>query len=123
MYRRKFLKTLLSIVSAFPFIPNNAFGINKKRLNSPDPVLQLAGQITIKSTTLRVDEVVQTLSKWNYLFISLDDFAQALHLGFYTNEQKRKSVLVLEQDRITFTADNAFVKFNDQVLQIPLEGL
>jgi N-acetylmuramoyl-L-alanine amidase len=121
MYRRKFLSTLLSIVTAFPFVTNNAFGISKKKSDSPDPALQLAGQIAIKSTTLRVDEVVQTYSKWDYLFISLDDFAQALHLGFYTNEQKRKSVLVLEQDRITFTADNAFVKFNEQILQIPLE--
>ena len=68
-----------------------------------------------------MDETVQAFSKWNYIYISLDDLAQALHLGFYTNEQKRKSVLVLEQDRITFTADNSFIKFNEQVLQIPLE--
>ncbi len=121
MYRRKFITALFSVVSTFPFIPKNVFGIHSKRFDSPEPAIQLAGQITIRSTSMRVDESVQALSKWGYLFISLDDFAQALHLGFYTNEQKRKSVLVLEQDRITFTADNAFVKYNEQVLQIPLE--
>jgi N-acetylmuramoyl-L-alanine amidase len=53
--------------------------------------------------------------------MSLEDFAQAFHFGLYTNEQKRKSVLYLEKDRITFTSDNTFVKFNEQMLQIPLE--
>jgi len=53
--------------------------------------------------------------------LSLEDFSEAFHFGLYTNDQKRKTVLYLEKDRITFTADNTFVKFNDQMLQIPLE--
>jgi N-acetylmuramoyl-L-alanine amidase len=57
---------------------------------------------------------------WSQDFMSLEDFSQAFHFGLYTNEQKRKSVLYIEKDRITFTADNTFVKFNDQMLQIPL---
>jgi N-acetylmuramoyl-L-alanine amidase len=55
------------------------------------------------------------------MFISLEDLAHALRLGVYTNEPKKKSVLYIEKDRVTFTAENTFVKFNNQVLQIPLE--
>ena len=55
--------------------------------------------------------------------MSLEKFAEAFHFGIYTNDQKQKSVLYLEKDRITFTANNTFVKFNDQMLQIPIECL
>jgi len=81
----------------------------------------LAGRITIRSESLRVNSPSQLLAKWGYMFISLEDLAHGMHLGVYTNEPKRKSVLYIEKDRVTFTADNTFIKFNDQVLQMPLE--
>lgn len=122
MYRRKFTSVIITTISSFVFFPRTIFGKVSPFLKVFDQLLQRSGRITLRSTSLRVNEPLQVISRWGHQFISLDDFSQAFHLGLYTNEQKHKSVLYLEKDRITFTADNTFVKFNDQTLQISLES-
>ena len=121
MYRRKFNILLISSLTSIIFLPKSIFAGLRKKFLLQDQLLQLAGRANIRSTSLRVDEPIQLTSRWGQLYISLEDFAQTLHLGLYTNDQKHKSVLYLEKDRITFTADNVFVKFNQQMLQMPLE--
>ncbi len=121
MHRRNFITFLTSSLSTFILNPLALFGKSAKSGSIRDESAQLAGRITVRSDSLRVNEPLQLIAQWGYLFISLEDLAQALHLGVYTNEPKKKSVLYIEKDRVTFTADNTFVKFNSQVFQIPLE--
>jgi N-acetylmuramoyl-L-alanine amidase len=82
---------------------------------------QASKKVRVLSQNFRIDAEIPMRQKWNYDFISIEDFAQAIHYGIYTNDQKRKTVLYLSKDRITFTADNTFVKLNDQIIQIPIE--
>ena len=121
MLRRRFIRSLTSIASSFVLIPQNVFAKIGRQISSSQERFTFSGRIHLKSKTLRVDESLRLAVKWSHDFMSLEDFAQAFHFGLYTNEQKHKSVLYLEKDRITFTSDNTFIKFNDQMLQIPLE--
>jgi len=113
MLRRKFIINLAYLISSCLTFPHNLLAKFKKNVQ-PDA-------LRIFSQTYRIEAEIPIWHKWNYDYISVEDFAQAMHYGFYTNEQKRKTVLYVEKDRITFTADNTFVKLNDQMLQIPLE--
>jgi N-acetylmuramoyl-L-alanine amidase len=121
MRRRSFINLLTSISSSFFLLPQNVFSKLSQTLSSSSDRFQYTGRVRLKSETLRVDESLPLAAKWSYDFMSLEEFAEAFHFGLYTNDQKRKSVLYLEKDRITFTAENTFVKFNDQMLQIPIE--
>ena len=123
MRRRKFIHFLTSFTSSFIFIPNTIFARFSKKISDSEDRFIFRGRIFLNSNSLRVEESLPLAVKWSHDFMSLQDFAEAFHFGLYTNEQKRKSVLYLEKDRITFTAENTFVKFNDQMLQIPLECL
>jgi len=123
MRRRRFIHFLTSVTSSFILIPNSIFARFSKQISDSRDRFMFRGRIFLKSNSLRVEESLPLAIKWSHDFMSLQDFAEAFHFGLYTNEQKRKSVLYLEKDRITFTADNTFVKFNDQMLQIPLECL
>jgi len=63
------------------------------------------------------------MTKWEQYYISLDDFAQALNYGIFTNAAKRKAVLYVDRDKATFTADNSFVILNNHVYQFTYEPL
>lgn len=120
MYRRRFI-SLISVLTSSPLlIPKKSLAKLSKGFRILDEAFLQSGRIFLRSKSLRVNESLQLMARWDYAFISLEDFAQNLHFGIYTNDQKRKSVLYMEKDRITFTADNTFVKFNQQMLQIPL---
>ncbi len=121
MLRRRFIRSLTSFTSPLFLIPQNVFAKISQQMATSGGKFTFSGRIHLKSETLRVEESLPLAVKWSHDFMSLEDFAQAFHFGLYTNEQKHKSVLYLEKDRITFTANNTFVKFNDQMLQIPLE--
>jgi N-acetylmuramoyl-L-alanine amidase len=123
MLRRRFITSITSAASSFFLLPQLLFGKAFWQQRSSDADLRPVGRISLRSQSMRIDASVVLAKKWSHLFISLEDFAQAMHFGLYTNEQKQKSVLYLEKDRITFTANNTFVKFNDQMLQIPLDCL
>ena len=123
MHRRNFITFITSSISTFFLNPRALFSKSRKPGLFFDESVQLAGRITVRSNSLRVNEPLQLIARWGYRFISLEDLAHALHLGIYTNEQKKKSVLYIEKDRVTFAADNTFIKFNSQMLQIPLECL
>ena len=122
MYRRNFIVAITTTFSSLVFFPRSIIGKVSPFFNALNQFLQRSGKITLRSASLRVNEPLQMIGRWDHQFISLEDFSQVLHLGLYTNEQKRKSVLYLEKDRITFSADNTFVRFNEQTLQIPLES-
>lgn len=123
MRRRKFLSFLTSITSSVLLIPNSLFAKVSRQLSGTGDRFTFSDRIKLKSKSLRVEDSIPLAVKWSHEYISLEDFAEAFHFGIYTNDQKRKSVLYLEKDRITFTADNTFIKFNDQMLQIPVECL
>jgi len=123
MFRRRFLGSFASYTTSLVFIPYSVFAKIVQQITGSGSRFTLSGRIHLKSKTLRVEESLPLAVKWSQDFMSLEDFAQAFHFGLYTNEQKRKSVLYLEKDRITFTADNTFVKFNDQMIQIPIQCL
>jgi N-acetylmuramoyl-L-alanine amidase len=117
MLRRKFISNLFYFLSSYLLIPQNLLA--KLRLNIQ--TLQQSKVLRVVSKNYRIDSEIPIWYRWGHIYISVEDFAQAMHSGFYTNEQKRKTVLYLEKDRITFTANNGFVRLNDQMIQIPLE--
>jgi N-acetylmuramoyl-L-alanine amidase len=78
---------------------------------------------SVVSSSLQVQGEIFPIEKWGYLYVALDEFAQALHFGIYSNEERKKTVLYVGKDRITFTAANTFVRVNAQTVQIPLECL
>jgi len=123
MYRRNFITLLVTATSSLTFIPRQIFAKLHRRPNLHDDSLQQSGRVTVRSEGLRINQAVQLMTSWGYSFLSMDDFAHALNFGIYTNEPKKKCVLYVEKDRLTFTADNTFVKFNDQTLQVPLESI
>ena len=120
MHRRRFIKFITSFIPTLFFIPKRVFSKKNLLFFSSEDQFILPEKIRLRSKTLRVDDSFPLGLKWSHDYISLEDFTQAYHFGLYTNDEKRKSVLYLEKDRITFTADNTFVKFNDQMLQIPV---
>jgi len=120
MLRRKFFRSIVPFTTSLILFPHNVFAKFIQQITGAGNRFIFSGKIQLKSKTLRVDNSIPLAVRWSHDFLSLEDFAQAFHFGLYTNEQKRKSVLYLEKDRITFTADNTFVKFNDQMLQIPI---
>jgi len=64
---------------------------------------------------------IAIMSKWNQYYISLNDFAQALNYGIFSNAAKRKAVLYVDRDKATFTADNSFVILNNHIYQFTYE--
>ena len=117
MKRRNFFRKLSSILTIFVFVPNPVRSFLRL------PQIQGNNQLQIISASDRIDTMIPIIEKWGHYFISVEDFAQAMHYGIYTNAEKQKSVLYVEKDRITFTADNSFVKVNDEMVQIPIESI
>jgi N-acetylmuramoyl-L-alanine amidase len=114
MHRRKFISSLTSFIVTL-------FAIPVKLLARIQSYSRSNHDIRLVSSSLRIDKQIPSRIQWENEYISLEDFAQALHFGIYTNDQKRKSVLYVERDRLTFTANNTFIKVNEQMLQQPLE--
>ena len=111
MLRRSFLVSFSGIFSALTFFP--------RRLLSK--LLPVSGSYRLYSSSFQIETEIQTITSMELEFISIEDFAQLMHFGIYTNEEKRKSVLYLERTKVTFTAENTFIKINSQVVQVPLE--
>ena len=66
---------------------------------------------------------LRSVKKFNHLFISLKEFSQASGYGIFTNVEKRKSVLYVQDTKIKFAADNSFVIINnEQSIQILLRN-
>lgn len=106
MIRRTFIDRILTFLSGLIFLPLKS-GAQKVNYLS----IQGAGR----------QSRVPYIRKYDKYFISLIDFAQSGNFHFYTNEEKRKTVLYVGRDKIKFTADNSFVLLNDQLLQMLLE--
>ncbi len=117
MYRRKFLSYLGILFSSFFTIPQSLKGAVRQITN------QNHTKIEIYSSADKIETSIPVIRQWGYTYISVEDFAQAMHFGLYSNTEKKKCVLYVAKDRITFTADNTFVKVNDELVQIPLECL
>jgi N-acetylmuramoyl-L-alanine amidase len=117
MYRRKFISSVVSILAAFLSIPGDAKAF-LKQIIAPNN-----NRISVFSQSERIENMIPYFKNWGYIYISVEDFAQTMHYGLYSNEEKKKCVLYIAKDRITFTADNTFVKVNDELVQIPLESV
>jgi len=63
------------------------------------------------------EKKLSSIEKNKTLYISLNEFAHALDYGVYTNTSKRKTVLYIGQEKVTFTADNGFIILNEQIYQ------
>ncbi len=124
MQRRKFLYYFSLIITTLNFWPRKLLS----RLNSRSTTW-LAGmtgkdnRLSVISSSLQIEGHIVTIEKWGYLFVDLAEFAHTLHFGIYTNEERRKTILYIGQDRITFAADNTFISVNGQIVQITLESL
>jgi N-acetylmuramoyl-L-alanine amidase len=123
MRRRRFINLLTSLSSSIFLIPQNVFSKLSRQESASGDQFRFSGRVQLKSKTLRVDDSLSLAVRWSHDYMSLEDFAEVFHFGLYTNDQKYKSVLYFEKDRITFSANNTFVKFNDQMLQMPIECL
>jgi len=65
------------------------------------------------------DQQIAVTEEAGRLYIPLDIFSEKTGYGIYTNEQKQKCVLYIEDEKATFTADNPFVILNERVWQLP----
>ena len=106
MVRRTFLDKLISFLSGLFLIPVSGFSMGSKYL-----------QIVVQGRQSKVPYEI----KFGQVFISLVDFAQSGNYGFFTNEEKRKTVLYVGRDKIKFTADNSFIILNERILQTLVE--
>jgi len=123
MQRRKFLNFISILVPVLLSIPGRLLSGLRNKSGFQQPLSGISTKISILSTSLQIEGAIFPMEKWGYLYVALDEFAQALHFGIYTNEERRKSVLYVGKERLTFTADNTFIRINEQILQIPLECL
>ena len=117
MQRRNFLKYLALLFSAFIYLPESVKSAVRQVFTKGTK------NIRIYSKTEKIDTVVPFIRKWDHIFIPVEDFAQAMHYGLYTNEEKKKCVVYIARDRITFTANNTFIKVNDELVQVPMESI
>jgi N-acetylmuramoyl-L-alanine amidase len=118
MDRRNFLQKLTLLLPASSFLHNFAF-VNWLFARSG---LQQDAPLRVVSKELGIEDTLATAIRGGVRFTSLAEIARITHAGIYSNEEKRKTVLYLDEDRITFTADNTFVILNSNtVLQIPTE--
>jgi N-acetylmuramoyl-L-alanine amidase len=116
MQRRTFIEKIFLLLSGMSLWPSQLFS----RINQRAAVQQ-SDRLKLVSSIIRAETEIPVIHKWSIPYISVEDFAQSLHFGIYTNNEKKKTVLYIEKDRVTFTSDNTFVKFNDQILQIPVQ--
>lgn len=115
MIRRNFLSKLLSFLSPVILIPKQISAFFQQNY------LDKMKKIEVLSKTENVKQNIPLYIIESIEYISLKDFAKTLHFSIYTNDAKHKSVLYLGNHRIRFTANNTFVIFNDNALQMPYE--
>ncbi len=123
MQRRKFLyygNLLLAAVSIWPGKLLGRVSLGSTRLSG---LATKDNRISVIAASLQIEGQLATMEKWGYLYVNLAEFAQTLHFGIYTNEERRKTVLYIGQERITFSADNTFINVNGQIVQTTLESL
>ena len=80
MIRRAFIDRLLSLLSGFLFFPVKGYSQKKNYM-----LISKNGRET----------EIPFIIKHDQIFISLVDFAQGADYGYYTNEEKRKTVLYI----------------------------
>jgi len=117
MHRRNFISSLTILTTSFLTIPQSLKSVFAQVFN-PN-----RSQIRVFSEAEKIDTMIPFIRQWGYTYISVEDFAQAMHYGLYSNEEKKKCVLYIAKDRITFTADNTFIKVNDEMVQVPLGAI
>ena len=109
MLRRKFLDTVSGLLGGIIALPPKMFA---------------ASYSYSRQITLTIGSAVKHLAaveRYGKSCISLVEFAQKANYGFFTNTEKRKTVLYIAGETIKFTADNGFVVLNNQLLQVLYE--
>ncbi len=105
MFRRKFLKKISYAFGLAIFNPLKGL----QAWSEPGLTVERDGQI--------VGHVPYVLIQ-NQYYIRLNDFADVNGFGRFTNSNRKKTVLIVDQAKFKFTHDNAFVMVNDRALQI-----
>lgn len=111
MRRRKFLQTILTAgLTLTPF--GNWLLAGIQRIHSGKRISISGNQYELKA--------------WRYAgieYISANQLAQVLNLRTYFNDNKKKLVLYFPQNRVVFTASNAFVMIDKDLYQLPYPAL
>jgi len=94
MIRRIFIERFTTLLTTLAVAPASLLAYGKNQLR-----IRKDGRETF----------VPFLQKDKQIYISLVDFAQSGSFGFFTNEERRKTVLYVGRDKIKFTADNSFI--------------
>ncbi len=105
MIRRNFLKTFSTFLGVVCLLP----------------VRWLKGQSRSLIQIKKNGQLLSTASFFvihNQYYINLSEFADVNNFGQFTNLQRKKTVLIIDQAKFKFTADNPFVVVNDRVLQV-----
>jgi len=123
MRRRKFIYYFSLLSSALTLLPRRILGHHWFESAAFANAINKKIHLSVNSATLQIEGDLYGIEKWGEVYIDLNDFAQVFHFGIYANEDRRKSVLYVGKDRITFAADNTFVNVNGQLVQLPLESL
>ncbi len=103
MIRRIFIERLTTLLTALAVAPSTILAYGKNQLR-----IRKDGR----------ESVVPFIEKDKQIYISLVDFAQSGNYGFFTNEERRKTVLYVGRDKVKFTANNSFIVLNNQLVQI-----
>jgi len=111
MRRRRFIFRLLTSLSSLIIFSRNILA-SVFNLQLEDQFLEIVIPDSEEKKRIRIINIADEK------YISVEEFAQVLHYGIYTNENKKKSVLYLVNDRLTFTAGNTFIIVNDNMVQV-----
>ncbi len=113
MLRRNVLKNIFSVLAIALVSPLKAFSRIFQEIE-----FTAFGKINLSAPSMNAPRDIVRYKSRNTDYVSVAEFARAIHLSIYTNKERRKTVLYLDKDRITFTAENAFALFNDHVIQM-----
>lgn len=117
MLRRKFI-TLFSSFFGSSFI----FPVLIVRPLSASPQLSKGKITVINMQKGAASGEIPYKTKYNKIYISLEDFCRQNDYGIFTNRAKHKTVIYVGREKVKFTADNVFVILNnEQILQYNYE--
>jgi N-acetylmuramoyl-L-alanine amidase len=116
MQRRKFIDSITSLVGGLLILPGKLLSSALVPQDFYKSDLQLKNLAENgKQTPLR------WIKLFSQVYISINDLAEGLNAGTFTNTSKRKTVIYLAKDKVVFTADNGFIALNDQLYQFLFE--
>lgn len=117
MIRREFLKKLLPGVGILLVETQSLFG------RALPKIFNLQEKLTIFRGGNTAPEKISLWWRNKTPYMSAKAFAGVFRYGVYFNEEKRKLVIYLPQNKVVVTADNPFVIIDHKAFQMPLKCL